>query len=181
MKEYPISMVPGPVEVYPSILDCYKTNFGSGDLETDFFDLYLQTEIQLQKMAFTKNKFAIQTGEGMLALWSALKSCILPGDKVLSIATGLFGYGIGSMAKSIGANVRIVGLNSNETIQDLQEIEKAIIEHKPKMITIVHCETPSGTLNPLGPLCELKKALGVPLIYVEPFQVLGEPQYTRIN
>ena len=31
----------------------------------------------------------IQTGEGMLALWGAMKSCLQPGDKVLALSTGL--------------------------------------------------------------------------------------------
>ena len=38
----------------------------------------------------------------MLALWGALKSVIVPGDKVLSIATGVFGFGIAEMAKQVG-------------------------------------------------------------------------------
>lgn len=35
------------------------------------------------------------------------------------------------------------------------------------MLTAVHCETPSGTLNPIGLLGKLKKDLGVPLFYVD--------------
>lgn len=56
----------------------------------------------------------IQSGEGMLgnsfsftflnseALWGALKSTVQKGDKVLAIATGVFGYGVAEMAKQIG-------------------------------------------------------------------------------
>ena len=42
------------------------------------------------------------TGEGMLALWGALKSCLKPGDHVVSVGTGVFGDGIGEMAESFG-------------------------------------------------------------------------------
>ncbi|MEE4114010.1 MAG: aminotransferase class V-fold PLP-dependent enzyme, partial [Desulfobacteraceae bacterium] len=38
---------------------------------------------------------------------------------------------------------------------------------KPRMITAVHCETPSGTLNPLEELGRLKHAYRVPLFYVD--------------
>ena len=44
----------------------------------------------------------------MLALWGALKSVIRPGERVLAVATGIFGYGIGEMARQIGAGVEVV-------------------------------------------------------------------------
>ena len=173
MEVYPIPMVPGPVKVPREVLDQYLNDFGSGDLETDFLELYNQTETNLQTIFATRNKIAIQTGEGMLALWGALKSCIKPGERVLSIASGVFGYGIADMAKSIGAEVKTVGLPYDQTIQDWDEIETAISKFEPKMITVVHCETPSGTLNPLEKLGQLKKIYAVPLLYVDVVASLG--------
>ncbi len=160
-------MVPGPVKVPEEVLKVYETNYGSADLESEFLYLYNSTEEKLKKILGTENQVVIQTGEGMLALWSALKSCLLPGDRVLAVATGVFGYGIGEMAKSAGAEVRTIGLEYDQTIGDLGEIEKAIADFKPKMITAVHCETPSGTLNPLAGLGKLKKEYRVPLLYAD--------------
>jgi aspartate aminotransferase-like enzyme len=173
MQTYPIPMVPGPVSVPPDVLKQYQVNYGSGDLENDFLELYNQTESKLQKIFQTKNRIAIQTGEGMLALWGALKSCLLPGERVLSIATGVFGYGIAEMAESIGVQVHTVGLPYNQTITDWSTIEEAIYDFKPKMITVVHCETPSGTLNPLEKLGELKRRHQVPLLYADVVASLG--------
>ena len=167
MQTYPIPMVPGPVRVPQFIRDVYQTDFGSGDLETAFFELYEQTESHLKTILGTQNSVVIQSGEGMLALWSALKSCLSPGDKVLAIATGVFGYGIADMAKSIGAEVKTVGLAYDETLEDMRAIEPIIAEFQPKMITAVHCETPSGTLNPLAALGNLKQQYQVPLFYVD--------------
>ena len=62
-------------------------------------------------MLHTRNQVAILSGEGMIALWGALKSTVRPGDKVLAAATGVFGYGIGDMAKQIGAEVEVVGFD----------------------------------------------------------------------
>lgn len=173
METYPIPMVPGPVKVLPQVLAHFQKDYGSGDLETEFLDLYNRTEENLKKIFATDNAIAIQTGEGMLGLWGALKSCILPGDRVLSIASGVFGYGVAEMAKSIGANVKTVGLAYDQTITDWEEIEAAIAEFKPKMITVIHCETPSGTLNPLAELSRLKRDYSVPLIYADVVASLG--------
>jgi aspartate aminotransferase-like enzyme len=136
-------------------------------MEADYLDLYNRAEANLQTILGTKNKVTIHTGEGMLGLWGALKSCLLPGDRVLSISTGVFGTGIGEMAKTVGAEVRLIELPFNQTIGGLEAMDLAIREFKPKMITAVHCETPSGTLNPIKELGALKKRLGVPLLYVD--------------
>jgi aspartate aminotransferase-like enzyme len=173
MKTYPIPMVPGPVRVPPEIRAVYETDYGSGDLEPEFLELYNQTEAHLQRIFGTRNPVAIQTGEGMLALWGALKSCLKPGERVLSLATGVFGYGFGEMARQIGAEVRTVGFEYDETLSRWDEIERAIREFRPKMITAIHCETPSGTLNPLAELGELKRRLRVPLLVVDVVASLG--------
>jgi aspartate aminotransferase-like enzyme len=173
MKTYPIPMIPGPVSVPPEVLAAYQTDYGSADLEPEFLDLYNRTEANLQTLLATHNPIAIQTGEGMLALWAALKSCIRPGERVLALASGVFGYGIGDMARAIGAEVRTLGIPYDQTFHDWQAVEQAMVEFRPKMITIVHCETPSGTLNPLAELGELKRAHRVPLLYVDSVAGLG--------
>ena len=167
MQTYPIPMVPGPVAVPEAVRQVYLEPYGSGDLETEFIDLYSRTQKKLKVILGTRDDIVIQSGEGMLALWSALKSCLVPGDRVLTVATGVFGYGIGEMAQSIGADVKTVGFSYDETINDMARIEAAIAEFKPRMITAVHCETPSGTLNPLEELGRLKNAYRVPLFYVD--------------
>ncbi|BBO69385.1 aminotransferase [Desulfosarcina alkanivorans] len=167
MQTYPIPMVPGPVVVPEAVRQAYLEPYGSGDLESEFVELYTRTQRRLKEIFGTRDDIVIMSGEGMLALWSALKSCLVPGDRVLAVATGVFGYGIGEMAQSLGADVKTVGFSYDETINDMARIEAAIAEFKPRMITAVHCETPSGTLNPLEELGRLKNAYRVPLFYVD--------------
>jgi aspartate aminotransferase-like enzyme len=173
METYPIPMVPGPVSVPPEVLAALQVNYGSADLEPEFLDLYRRMAANLQKIMVTNSDVLIQTGEGMLALWGALKSCLKPGDRVLSIASGVFGFGIADMAHAIGASVKTVDIPYNQTISNWDEIEAAMLDHHPKMITAVHCETPSGTLNPLAELGRLKRQYKVPLLYVDAVASLG--------
>lgn len=173
MKTYQIPMVPGPISVSPEVLQAGMVNYGSADLEKDYIDLYKATEKALRKIMQTRNSIVIQSGEGMLALWSGLKSCLLPGDKVLALSTGIFGYGIGSMAEAIGCEVRTISFGFDETISDFGLIEKAIEEFRPKMITMVQNETPSGTMNPVAEIGALKEKYGVPLLYVDAVSGIG--------
>ena len=130
MRTYPIPMVPGPVKVAREVLDVYQINYGSADMEPEFLELYNRTEANLKTILSTQSQVVIQSGEGMLALWGALKSCLAAGDRVLSIATGVFGDGIGDMAASIGAEVRKFSLPFDETISDMYAIRAAIEDFK---------------------------------------------------
>lgn len=173
MEKYRIPMVPGPVAVPPEILEVAAFNYGSPDLEDEYITLYKSTEKALQKIMHTRHKIVIQTGEGMLALWSALKSTLLPGDKVLALSTGLFGHGIGMMAETLGCEVKIMDFGFNESIREFELVEKAIREFCPKMITMVHSETPSGTINPVDQIGILKEKYEIPLLYVDAVSGIG--------
>ena len=171
-----IPMVPGPTTVHPDVLAALAKDYGSGQSEPEFLELYARAGATMGRLMGTANDVVFMTGEGMLALWAALKSCLRPGDPVLCIGTGVFGDGIGEMAASIGCRVEAISLPYDSTIgsgESLMRIEEAIRRTRPVMITAVHCETPSGTLNPLADLGAMKKRLGVPLFYVDAVASVG--------
>jgi len=177
MERYDIPLVPGPTTVPQEIREAYLTNYGSADLEPEYSELYAQVQDMLRQIMHTRNRMAIMSGEGMLALWGALKSCLRPGDVVLSVGTGVFGYGIADMARAIGAQVHVVGF-AYDQVADPERVEAAIMDYKPKMITMVHCETPSGTLNPVAEVGRLVSKYKVPLFYVDAVSsAAGAPLY----
>ncbi len=170
MSYAPIPMVPGPTTLHPDVLAAMGKDYGSGRIEDDFIPLYRDTARKVAKIFGTENTVALMTGEGMAGLWGALKSCLAPGDAVVAVGTGVFGDGIGEMAASFGCRVEAVSLPYSSTINRedaLSRIEDAVKRTKPVMITAVHCETPSGTLNPLEALGDIKCRHGVPLFYVD--------------
>ncbi len=171
-----IPMIPGPVSVHPKVLEALAHDYGSGQVEEDFLPLYATTSKKIATLMGTQNDVVLMTGEGMLALWGALKSCLAAGDTIVSVGTGVFGDGIGEMAASFGCTVKAISLPYDTTIgmhESLNQIEEAIRQCRPKMITAVHCETPSGTLNPLEELGAIKKRLNVPLFYVDAVSSVG--------
>lgn len=166
MLTYRIPLIPGPTRVPETVRRAYLTDYASADLESEYCQLYTEVQDQLRTILNTRNQIAIMTGEGMIALWGALKSTIQPGDRVLAVSTGVFGYGIGEMAAMIGAEVKWVEFGFDEIIKP-NPVERAIQEFRPKMVTAVHCETPSGTLNPLNLVGDLIHRYEVPLFYVD--------------
>jgi aspartate aminotransferase-like enzyme len=165
VERYEIPLMPGPVSIPPDVLSAYAVDYGSADTEVEFFHLYEECERGLQELLRTRNSIAILSGEGMIALWGALKSVVQPGDRVLAVATGVFGFGIGEMAEQIGAHVDVVGSGYDEVL-DAPRVREAAHRIRPKLITAVHCETPSGTLNPIAELGEIAREVDA-LLYVD--------------
>ena len=61
MKQYAIGLVPGPVSVPEEFRRAYLENFGSADLEEEFFLLYEENESLLRKLLKTNNAVTIQS------------------------------------------------------------------------------------------------------------------------
>lgn len=173
MQTYEIPLVPGPTAVCQEVLAAYQVDYGSADLEPEFLKLYADTQAQLQRIMDTKNQVALISGEGMVVLWGALKSTLQAGDRVLAIATGVFGYGIGDMARAIGAEVETVGFEYDQAATDVGRVEEVIRRFRPKMVTLVHCETPSGIINPAAEVGALVRQYDVPLYYVDAVSSMG--------
>ena len=171
-----VPMVPGPTSLHPAAMAALAQDYGSGFLEETYLPLYNETCQGIARLLGTSNQVCLMTGEPMVALWGALKSAIRPGETVLCIGTGPFGYWMEGMVQSVGGIAHMVAFPEQSTINlpgYLEQIEQAILKHKPKMISVVHCETPCGTLNPLEELGALKKRLGVPLLYVDAVSSVG--------
>ena len=168
-----VPMEPGPVSMAPEVGYAAGADYGNGNLDEEFRILYKDTAAKLASIMGTENDVVLMTGEAMLALWAGLKNTVKPGDKVVSVVTGVFAEGIAQMAESLGADVTRILQPYDTTVGDLSEIEKILKGVKPLMLTAVHCDTPSGTLNPLEGLGKLKKELGIPLFYVDAVASLG--------
>lgn len=166
-----LNFVPGPVCPNTNTLDTYRHFPGSPALCDNFFHDYNTLITHLQTICQTNNQFAIMTGEGMLALWATMKSSIQPGDKVLVIINGLYGNGLASIAEGLGANV--TRLLFSDTDFDLGALMQATENMEPDMICCVHCETPTGLLNPLNQIATVKKDFAVPLLLVDAISSIG--------
>ncbi|WP_299081369.1 aminotransferase class V-fold PLP-dependent enzyme [uncultured Fretibacterium sp.] len=147
MISYPIGLVPGPVSVPPKIREAWLTDFGSSDLEADFYDLYAQNQKLVQTLLETKESVVITSGEAMSILWGGVKSALRPGERLLAVASGLFGEGFADMARAIGAEAEVVAFPYDD-VPDPGKVREAVRRFRPQVVTAVHCETPSGTLNP---------------------------------
>ncbi|MBI3965539.1 MAG: alanine--glyoxylate aminotransferase family protein, partial [Chloroflexi bacterium] len=172
MQQYRFPFVPGPVKVPAAVLAAREHDFPSADLEELFFALYERVQRQLCQIMSTVNSPAIMLGEAMSVLWGALKSCLAPGDRVLAVSTGLFGEGFADLARGLGAEVRLVAFGDDEAA-DPDRVEAEVKAFRPRLVTAVHCETPSGVLNPVTEIGAVLERHGVELYLVDAVASIG--------
>ena len=149
MRQHRLPMVPGPVIGPREVLAAREHDYPSADLEEEFFALYERVQGQLGAIMGTAHPPVFMLGEAMAVLWGALKSCVGPGDRVLAVSTGLFGEGFADMARGQGAEVRLVAFGDDEAL-DPGRVEAEVRAFRPRLVTAVHCETPTGVLNPVA-------------------------------
>ena len=147
MEQYKIGLIPGPVSVPENIRRAWSVNYGSSDLEEEFFTLYRQNQTFIQKLLHTTNDIVITSGEAMSILWAALKCTLKPGEKMLAVSSGLFGEGFADMARAFGVVAEVCAFPYDD-VPDPDVVLSHAKRFRPKVITAVHCETPSGTLTP---------------------------------
>lgn len=171
-----IHMVPGPVSVPARIIESMCQDYDTGRIKMDFIQEYRAAGEKLARLMGTKNDVVLMSGEAMVVLWGAFKSCLKPGDRVLCVDTGVFGAGFADMGRSMGCNVRQVTFDPDTTINSewaITYIEDNVKNFRPKMIVAVHCDTPSGTINPLEGLGDIKRRYKVPLLAVDAVASVG--------
>lgn len=147
MENYKIGLIPGPVSVPENIRRAWSVNYGSSDLEEEFFTLYHQNQTLTQKILHTHNDIVITSGEAMSILWAALKCTLKPGEKLLAVSSGIFGEGFADMARAFGVVAEVCAFPYDD-VPDPDKVRDHAKHFRPKVITAVHCETPSGTLTP---------------------------------
>ena len=147
MERYKVGLVPGPVKIPGEIKSAWQENYGSSDLEEEFFTLYRENQSLTQKLLHTKNDIVITSGEAMSILWASLKCTLRPGNKLLAVSSGIFGEGFAEMSRALGVEAEICAFPYDE-VPDPQKVYEHARVFRPNVITAVHCETPSGTLTP---------------------------------
>lgn len=148
-------MTPGPTEIAESVRKAMAQPITNPDLDPEFFDFYAEMVSKLQNILHTENDVIVMSGEGILGLESACASLIEPGDRVLVINNGIFGKGFADFVRLYGGEVELIDFPDDRPV-DADKLENLLKEDSDyKFATLVHCETPTGILNPVEEITEV--------------------------
>ena len=131
------------------------------DKDPDFIAFYQQTTEKLKQIFCTQNDVIIMHGEAILGLEAGLVCLMEPADKCLVLVSGSFGDGFLDWVRMHGGQPIEVRVPYNAAI-DPSDVESALKQHPDiKLMFVIHCETLSGTLNPVKEICTLAKQHGL--------------------
>ena len=173
---------PGPSNAHPTVLQALART-PIGHLDPLYIELMGEVQELLRYAWQTDNRLTIpMSGTGSAAMEATLANMIEPGDRVLVAVKGYFGLRLVEMAGRYRAEVATIERPWGEVFS-LEEIEQALITHKPSILAMVHAETSTGVCQPMdgiGDLCRRHNCLllldtvtslgGVPL-YLDEWKV----------
>jgi len=142
---------PGPSPVHPRVMRALAAP-PLGHLDPAMLELLGETSGLLRGVFRTSNKATLAvSGTGMSGMEAVLGSLLEPGDGIVVCAAGFFGNRIAELASRIGAVVTKVEKAWGEAFT-ADDVEAAVAAAKPKAFAIVHAETSTGVLQPMGGL-----------------------------
>jgi aspartate aminotransferase-like enzyme len=166
---------PGPTKVRENVRQARSLETMNPDMDPQFYDMYSKLGKDIGKIIGTENQVFILSGEGILGLEAACASLTEPGDRVLVLDNGIFGEGFADFVKIYGGTPEVLKFDR------LREIDTSLLQefldkdHDFKYATLVHCDTPSGVLNPLEEICPLLKKYGIMSVVDAVASSGGEP------
>ena len=165
---------PGPTEIPHRILLAMAKKVTNPDLDPEFFSRYDEARAYLAKMLGTiKENVIIWVGEAMSGLEAAVANTVRQGDKVAVLSNGIFGDSFADLVSSYGGVPVIYRVNYSKVL-DPDGVRRFLRgdAKDAEVVTMVHCETPSGTLNSLREVAEVVKGEGR-LLIVDSVSAIG--------
>ena len=172
---------PGPTAVRENVRNMRAVETTNPDMDPEFYTLYGQLSQDIGRVFGTDDKVLILSGEGILGLEAACASLTEKGDRVLVIDNGIFGEGFADFVRMYGGDPVLFSGDRQNAI-DSEALESFLEkDHDFKYATLVHCDTPSGVLNPLDSICPLLKRYGILTVVDAVSSSGGEPVDAKRN
>jgi 2-aminoethylphosphonate-pyruvate transaminase len=145
-----ILFTPGPLTTSQTVKQAMLKDLGSRDIE--FIGLIKDIRQKLVKLGQAgpdQYTAVLMQGSGTFGLEAVVSSTVPPDGKLLVIINGAYGKRLAKIASVL--KIETVTLEYPEnTTPDLGEVEKTLKnDDKITNVTVVHCETTTGIVNPI--------------------------------
>jgi len=103
------------------------------------------------------------SGTGSAAMETAVLNLVWPGRRVLVLENGVFAERISEMARRAGGELRRLSFPYGTPV-DPEQARQAMEEFRPDVVAVVHAETSTGVLNPVGAVAQAARDVSARLI-----------------
>lgn len=159
-----ILLGPGPSNLHPRVQQAMTAPM-VGHLDPEFLKVMDDTMALLRHVFGTRNHLTFPvSGTGSAGMEAALVNILEPGDVVVIGINGVFGERMVEVAQRGGATVEPVKAEWGRIVEP-EAMEAALRRHpRVKALALIHAETSTGILQPLGEASRLAKEHGAFLV-----------------
>ena len=177
MTQWPrLTLASGPVDVSHETLRAMQRPVVY-HYDPMFIETFARTTELMKQVFGTAHDVILMQAEAILGLEAAAASVIEPGTRVLNLVSGVFSKGFEHYIRAYGGEPIELAVPYNAAI-DPEDVRR-ILQTQPNIsvLSMVHSETPSGTVNPVKDICRIAKEFGVVTI-VDTVSGLGSEMLT---
>ena len=163
--------IPGPTPLPDEVLQS-MTKQMINHRGAEFGKIIDDITANLKQIFQTKNDIFLLTSSGTGGLEAAIVNTLSPGDKVLSVSTGVFGDRFANIAQTYGAEVIPLRFEWGKAADP--DAIRQTLHADPKITTVLvtHNETSTGVTNDLATISSIVKELDK-LLLVDAISSLG--------
>lgn len=158
MRPY-LLLTPGPLTTSETVKAAMMSDWCTWDEE---YNVNIVQEIRNELIHLASScpeeyTAVLMQGSGTFCVESTLGSTIRPNDSLLVAANGAYGNRMGSIASYYHIQHHVMKFEETQQV-DAQKIDTYLNKH-PEVthVSVVHCETTTGVLNPLAKIAEVVK------------------------
>lgn len=157
MRELDFTLSAGPTTASPRTLAALGAPI-TYHYDPTFIEDFRAAERKVQKVFRTEADVILLQGEAVLGLEAAARGLVRDGTVCLNLVSGIFGKGLGQRLRAAGGRVVELEVPFDLAVE-AGEVERMLEEHPDvEVVAVVHCETPSGTLNPVEEIARVARA-----------------------
>ena len=160
-KDKPL-FTPGPLTTSRTVKQAMLRDLGSRD--TEFIEVVRGVRNSLLEAAGVSQSQGYEAilvqGSGTFTIEAVISSAIPPAGKLLVVVNGAYGDRIVKIARVHGIETVVLKYRENE-LPVTSEIDQALADDAEiSMVSVVHCETTSGIINPIEEIGEIVRRYG---------------------
>ena len=157
-----ILFTPGPLTTSRSIKQAMLRDLGSRDHEFIAIVRDVRRRLVALGQASEDDYTAVlMQGSGTFGLEAVVSSTIPPSGKLLVVINGAYGRRIAKMASMLGIDTREVVFPENAQADPKRVEAELAADPTVNMLVVVHCETTTGIVNPIGEIGRIVQAAKV--------------------
>lgn len=173
MSEHRLLMIPGPIELEPSVLAAMGQR-STSHVDPDFVPVMGRAigALRTVMLAPSAQPFVI-AGSGTLAMEIACANLVERGDRAVVVDTGWFSARMASILERLGAVVTRVSATPGE-VPSIDTIGDALRTTQPRFVAITHVDTSTGVRIDVEPIARLAKEHGALVVLDAVCSAAGE-------